>query len=121
MGQAGVARTYAPVPVRVRTLDATLAQGAYKTPYLIKIDTEGYERQVVRGAAESLERTDIVVTEVSVVKRFDTSYEFSEFVALMDERNFALFDILEAKSLGKGGPLCYIDAAFVRRGSALAL
>ena len=119
--KAGVDRTYAHVPVRVRTLDATLADKPYAAPFLIKIDTEGYEREVVLGARECLKRTDVVVAEVSVVKRFDASYEFAEFISLMNERDFALFDILEGKALGKGGPLSYIDAAFVRRGSPLSV
>ena len=113
----GVVRTIEKVSVPVRTLDDTLSGKAYEAPFLIKIDTEGYEREVLLGATETLQKTDVVVAETSVMQRFEGSYEFADLVRLLDERGFRLFDLLDVRTFGRGGPINYVDAAFVRRGS----
>jgi FkbM family methyltransferase len=116
---SGVRRDFRAVPVPMLTLDETLASRAYEEPMLIKIDTEGYEQQILLGATDTLRRAEVVVAEVSVAKRFEGSYEFSELIALMADRGFRLFDLLDVTTLGRGGPINFLDAAFVRRDSAL--
>lgn len=54
--------------VDVQTLDSVIAEYAYGLPVaLLKIDTEGYEGQVIEGARELLKsgRVEIIVMEVS--------------------------------------------------------
>jgi FkbM family methyltransferase len=117
--QAGVPHGFTEVRVPMLTLDETLAAAQYRDPFLIKIDTEGYERNVILGATETLRRTEVVVAEVSIVRRFEGSYEFSELIALMDARGFRVYDLLDVTTFGRGGPINYVDFAFVRRDSAL--
>jgi FkbM family methyltransferase len=52
------------VDVPVRRLDDVLAEVGVERIGLLKIDVEGWEPQVLDGAAESLRRTDRVVLEV---------------------------------------------------------
>lgn len=40
-------------------------------PFFVKIDTEGYEPQVLRGATKVLEKTDDVLTEVAILEMAD--------------------------------------------------
>ncbi len=115
----GVVRTVSSVKIEVQTLDDTLRSGAYEAPFVIKIDTEGYEREVLLGAAASLEKTDVVIVEASVMRRFEGSYEFADLIRLLDDRGFRLYDLLDVRTFGRGGPINYLDAAFVRRGSPL--
>ncbi len=97
--------------VEVTTLDALLASRSLPKPYGIKIDTEGHELDVLRGADATLRDTEFVIAEVSVKKRFAGSYRFSEVIALMAEHGFELADILIAKA----PPPAFFDCLFLRR------
>lgn len=118
--QSGTTRTFMDIVVPVKTLDDTL-DGSFPGPYLLKIDTEGFERDVLLGATRTLAHTAIVIAEVSVAPRFAGSYSFAELVSLLHERRFRLFDILDVTTLGRGGGINYMDAAFVREDLALEL
>jgi hypothetical protein len=61
----------------------------------LKIDTEGAELEVVRGAAATLKRTLFVIAEVSVLhNRFEGSYSFAQFITAMDQAGFEVCDLL---------------------------
>jgi FkbM family methyltransferase len=82
--------------VPITTLDALLAERSWSAPYGLKIDTEGFEHHVINGAARLLERTQFVVAEVSVSKRFEDSYTPAQLVELMRTRGFGVSDVLDA-------------------------
>ncbi|MEL7183362.1 MAG: FkbM family methyltransferase, partial [Pseudomonadota bacterium] len=47
-------------------------------PFGLKIDTEGHELEVLKGATATLERCEFVIAEVSIKKRFAQGYRFSD-------------------------------------------
>jgi FkbM family methyltransferase len=87
--------TLTPRRVQVTTLDRIIANHAFPEPFGLKIDTEGAELEVIRGAAATLERTLFVIAEVSVLHdRFEGSYSFAQFIAAMDQAGFEVCDLL---------------------------
>ena len=106
--------------VHVRPLDSIFNEN-YEGPYLLKIDTEGYDLSVIKGANKILTKTEIIVSEINVRERFTDSYEFCDFIAAMENHQFHLFDIVNLGQYGKDGPLLYLDAVFVKEGSNLWL
>jgi len=82
-------------------------------PFLMKIDVEGAELGVLRGAIQTLKQTEIVVCEVSVEKRHAGQADLSEVFSFMKSQHFQLFDIVEMDAQ-RDGPLSYLDAAFVK-------
>jgi FkbM family methyltransferase len=99
--------------VRLTTLDAIRHKLDLEPPFGIKIDAEGYEGEVIEGAAELLAETQFVIAEVSLrPDRFDVTYPFADFVALMDRHGFRLCDILDAPRLKRARELQFIDAMF---------
>ena len=95
--------------VEVKTLDTLMEEYGFEPPFGLKIDTEGFEDQVIRGATNFLRRTEFVIAEVSVAERFVDSYTFAEFTELMDENDFFLWDVLGVSGVR------FLDVAFVRR------
>ena len=81
--------------VPVDTLDNAVASASCPAPYGLKIDAEGSELEVIRGATETLRQTDFIIAEVSVLPRFQGSYDFAEFIGELDARGFELCDILD--------------------------
>lgn len=101
--------------IPVTTLDVLMEKHNFKPPFGLKIDTEGFEYQVIEGATNFLRETQFVIAEVSVAKRFAESYSFAEFVAIMDRNGFYLYDILNTRRT-KSPPfeLLLVDAMFRR-------
>jgi FkbM family methyltransferase len=102
--------------VSMTTLDGLLHERKWAGPFGLKIDTEGFEHKVIQGASELLSRTQFVIAEVSVTRRFEGSYSFSEFIGLMDDCEFALCDVLDGLKQSHEGEVVFIDALFRRNG-----
>lgn len=98
--------------IDVTTLDNLFKEYQFKPPFGLKIDTEGFELQVIQGASELLQKTEFVIAEVSVAERFENSYVFAEFIDIMDKNGFALYDILYMYR--KSGRLMYVDCLFYK-------
>ncbi len=96
--------------VSLTTLDTLYANYGWRPPFGLKIDTEGFEREVIQGATQVLQQTLFVIAEVSVAKRFTEGYHFAEFIKLMEQSGFYLVDILQIV----GKPALYLDAVFTR-------
>jgi FkbM family methyltransferase len=81
--------------ISVTTLDRLMEEHNFQPPFGLKIDTEGFEIQVIEGAPRFLQKTQFVIAEVSVMERFEGGYSFAEFIALMDRCGFSVCDILD--------------------------
>ena len=75
LGTRSIKRTEEDRVVEIRPLDSLLSD-RLEAPFLVKLDVEGYESEVLRGAAGVLEKTDLIVTEISVTKRFEGEKRF---------------------------------------------
>ncbi len=81
--------------VEVTTLDAVIAEHLpWARRIGLKIDTEGFELEVLGGLAAHLDRIDFVVSEASVLNRFEGSYNFSELVCAFWEKGFRFYNLL---------------------------
>jgi FkbM family methyltransferase len=105
--------------VQVTTIDRIIANHAFPEPFGLKIDTEGAELEVIRGATATLEQTLFVIAEVSVLhNRFEGSYSFAQFIAAMNQAGFEVCDLL---GIGRvvSSYVVDVDLVFQRRGNGL--
>jgi FkbM family methyltransferase len=98
--------------VSMTTLDALLEERAWAPPFGLKIDTEGAEDLVIKGAGKLLRETQFVIAEVWAARAFEGGYTFAEFMSLMESRGFDLRDILHVRRSRMTNELMYIDALF---------
>lgn len=102
------------VTVPMRRLDSLFADRALPAPILLKIDVEGLEDRVIRGASGLMSQVSYCIAETSVKHRHRDSYRFADLVALMSEHGFELFDLLTATRKGSLTPgVSIVDAVFV--------
>jgi len=79
----------------------------------IKIDTEGYELEVLKGASETLRNVDWLICEVSVKERFVGSYRFEDLLDHVRSFGLRVTDVVEAPR-NIHGEVEYVDLAFSR-------
>jgi FkbM family methyltransferase len=79
---------------------------------LLKIDVQGYELPVLRGAQRVLKSTKAVLMEVNYVPHYEGGATFDEVHEIMRSMGFRTFAI-SAPYAGPNGPL-WADAVFVR-------
>ncbi len=89
------------VPVRRRyevdvvTLDSIVSRHLPQARRIgLKIDTEGFELEVLAGLEEHAGRLDFVVCEASVLNRFENSCNFSELVTELWKKGLRFYNVL---------------------------
>jgi FkbM family methyltransferase len=98
--------------VPVSTLDALVSSGAARAPDLIKLDVQGYELEVLKGAEESLKGARAVLSEVSFRSFYEGQALFGDILVHLQERGFRLHAF--GSDLTPGEPLAQADALFLR-------
>ena len=84
--------------VKLKKLDKLLIDKKSLGTIGIKIDTEGFELDVLKGASKTLKFTKFLIAEVRHNhKSFEKLYKMHEFIGLMHKNHFGLTMILTAK------------------------
>ena len=112
------------VPTRVpmRTLDDLIAAapgGPSQAPALLKLDVQGFELEVLKGAAATIATVEVAVLETSVIEYNAGSPLVAEVMSAMHALGFVVLDMLEVHH--HNGALNQLDFAFVKRDSKLLL
>ena len=107
-------------PVRLVTLDSLLGSGELEAlPNLVKIDVEGYEKDVLSGAKKLLGRTEVFILECSLYRFWGTNLLFRETLALMQGFGYELYDFAGFNRRPRDGALGQTDAVFIQQDSPL--
>ncbi len=85
--------------VPVTTLDAYAAAEGISHIYLLKIDVQGYEMHVLRGAAQILPRVDHIFVESGIRPLYENAPRFSDVFHHLSARGFHLM-AMQAWHLG---------------------
>jgi hypothetical protein len=81
---------------------------------LLKIDVQGYEDAVLRGAVESLQSIDYVLVEVTYERFYDSEPLFDEVYQFLQACGFAFGGSWE-DLLARDGRVLQSDALFLRQ------
>jgi len=106
------------VTLPVTTLDELIQKYSMQPPDLIKLDVQGYELEVLKGATSALTTAGFVLMEVSLWPYNQGSPLLAEVVGWMDEHGFRAYEIFDISRRGDG-VLVQIDILFIRKNSAL--
>jgi FkbM family methyltransferase len=106
------------VPVAVETLDRLAAKLEVRGEILVKIDTEGYDLEVIRGGKELLRRATVVIVEVIFADDLNETPHLGQFTQELGELGFMFRGFLGCgyvEGVPMGG-----DAIFIKRTSLRA-
>jgi FkbM family methyltransferase len=101
------------------TLDGLIAEGALSPPQLIKLDVQGYELEVLKGAEQALKTCDAILTEVSFFPFFPKLPLVDEVIAFLRVRGFIWYDALGILRRSADDRLAQMDFLFLREGHPL--
>lgn len=94
--------------------DLLLAELVDPAKSLLKIDTQGYEGQVLDGAGDTLSSFAAVQLELSMVPLYDGQPMFDDLVARMQAAGFGIFALEGGFSDPRTGRMLQCDGFFVR-------
>ena len=102
------------VDVEVRRLDAFCRDEGIGHVDVLKIDVQGAEVEVLRGAEGLLDDVDTVVVEVSFFDLYERSSSFLEVESLLAPHGFRLYALVEVSDNPMNGRTDWVTAAYTR-------
>jgi len=103
------------VAVEVSTLDDIFYNKELISPVLLKLDVQGYERQVIQGAARFLKKVDYVLVETSFLPLYVGEATFSEIFRMLSDAGFSFVRPVGWLANPRSGELLQMDALFLRQ------
>ena len=104
---------------RMQTLDGILAEAAMPQPDFLKLDVQGYELEVMKGASQALQRASVILMEVSLIELYEDNPLLEDVLKFMLKNNFVAFDICGLMRRTEDDVLAQIDMIFVSTNSPL--
>lgn len=102
------------IEIPVVTLNDLLVENKLPMPDIIKIDAEGLDIEVLKGASNFFGKTEIFMVEVGVAnKLFDNS--FLKMINFMDENDYRLFEITDINRPFQPQVLWLAELVFIKK------
>ena len=82
------------IVVPMTTIDNQVKEKKLQGPFLVKLDTHGFERQILQGAAETLQNTSLLIVEAYNFVKSADQMRFHELWRIWRARIFAVLTLL---------------------------
>ncbi len=105
-----------PVEVEMNTLDGLAGDLKLEGGVLLKVDVQGFEDRVLRGATETLKRVDLILVETSLKPLYEGQASFHGIYNLLVNAGFEYAGNLDQLESPKDAAILQADALFVRKG-----
>jgi FkbM family methyltransferase len=83
------------IEVPATTVDTEVSLRGLKGPFLLKLDTHGFEVPIFEGAVQTLQHTSLLIVEVYNFKLIDGCLRFHEMCAYLEKLGFRCLDICD--------------------------
>ena len=80
----------------------------------IKIDAQGYEKNILDGAEKALENISVMQIEISLIPLYENSIIFTDMIEYLKIKGFDLYDLEPGFSDKDSGRLLQFDGIFVK-------
>ncbi|MNE55278.1 hypothetical protein D3C80_1501040 [compost metagenome] len=99
--------------IEVKTLNEVF-HSFYKegNSVMLKIDTQGYEKNVIEGADKVLDKVSLIQLEMSLVELYKNEMLYTEMIRFMQERDFTLISLENGFCDQNTGQLLQVDGIF---------
>ena len=100
--------------VPMTTVDIEVDRLGLRGPFLLKLDTHGFEVPIFEGARRTLDRTAVVIVEAYNFRLRPGALTFPEMCAYLEERGFRVLDIVDLMRRPGDSALWQFDLVFAR-------
>ena len=107
------------IEVPMYTVDEVLANKGNLRADFIKLDVQGFELEVLKGASQTLESAEVVLMEVSLIEINKGAPLINEVMHFMVSRGFVCYDICSIVRRPLDKALWQTDLIFVSKSSEL--
>jgi FkbM family methyltransferase len=101
--------------VKMTSIDAQVQQHNFKGPFLIKLDTHGFEIPILEGGIKTIKEAEILIIETYNYELTGTSLKFYEMCAYLDKLGFRPREIANPMLRKKDSSFWQMDIFFVRK------
>jgi FkbM family methyltransferase len=101
----------------VNTVDNIVTDLNAQAPYLLKLDTHGFEVPIFDGADNTLKNTNVIVIEVYNFNLTKSSLRFHEMINYLENKGFRCIDIVDVIRRKKDNILWQMDMIFIKKES----
>lgn len=101
--------------VKIVRLDDYMSTSEIAHVDLLKIDTQGYEPEVLEGLGQRLSDVDVVITELMFYDYYERSLSFSDIERFLLPAGFHLYDINHIAKNPMNGRTDWVDVIYVNK------
>jgi len=101
------------------TINGLIENGVCKPPELLKLDTQGYEVEILEGYTHSFDTCQVIQIEINLLPIVQGAPLLNEVINFLYKRGFVMFDVTELIRAPSDGTVWQIDALFCRIDSPL--
>lgn len=101
----------------LNTLDSLTFKTLFSKPDFIKIDTQGYELEILKGGEKTLSSAEFVLLEVSFLDIYKNCPLIADVLNFMEMQGFVVYDICTLLKRPLDGVLFQADMLFVKKES----
>ncbi len=101
--------------VESTTIDYAVEQGQWMPPFLLKLDTHGFEPEIIQGASSTLERCGVLIIEAYNFHLTEGSWTFWQLCSILDQQGFRCVDLIDPLWRKHDGAFWQMDLVFVRK------
>jgi len=107
--------------INILKIDNLISSGKIKMPNLIKIDVQGFELEVLKGATKTFGDTEVFILETSLFSFDDIPGvpSIADVINFMLERNYVIYDFPGFLRRPLDGALAQCDICFVKQNGFL--
>lgn len=98
----------------VKVLDRIVKDLKLKKKVMMKIDVQGYEIHVLRGAENTIKEVDIILIETSFYELYKNQPLFKDIYNFLSDRGFNYYGSLEQLYDERDGKILQADSVFIR-------
>ena len=81
----------------------------------IKIDTQGYEWQILNGAKKSLKKAKGIICELSLVHLYKGQFLYKDIITRLEKEGFVLWSLIRGFTSESTGQTMQLDGVFLKK------
>ena len=102
------------ITVPVTTIDEEVKQLNLKPPYLIKLDTHGFEIPIIEGGLDTIKDAELVIIETYNYKLTNNSLKYFEMCDYMEKLGFSSIEMVDFLLRTYDNSFWQMDTFFIR-------